>query len=191
MPPSSCLGVLFAFSGSVSEGPHMKVTLRSRLQAQGHTPSSWELYLPQPPPSVAPLDAREAGHLLGPPGDCNCRCVEGEWHRPRRCSVSDQPLQHWRCSTRRSPAGSEHDKAQARPHDGCRLHKVDKCRKLRSKTRNAGGCQPSKDNVRTAVPLEPGTQEELCLRKLLLQRNEHPTDSSALWGVRDRTTHPP
>ena len=65
------------------------------------------------------------------------------------------------------------------------------CAPGKARTHSAAACQPSKGNVRTAVPLEPGTQEGLCLRKLLLQRNEHPTNSSALWGVRDRTTHLP
>ena len=61
MPPSFCLGVLFAFSGSVSEGPHMKVTLRSRLQAHGYTqpPAPWQLSAPpagsSPFPSPLPL----------------------------------------------------------------------------------------------------------------------------------------
>ena len=107
-------------------------------------PPSWELSLPQPPPSVAPLDAREAGRLLGHPGDCNCGCVEGEWHRPRRCSLSDRPLQHWSCSTWRGTAGSEHDKAQARAQDGCRLHKVHKRGRLRSRE--------SQDPQRSSLP---------------------------------------
>ena len=121
-PSSSCLGVgSSAFSGSFSEGPHMNVTLRSHLQVQQTHESPHQPPAPRqqehPPPQAGNspfsrplplwLNPREAGRLLGHPGDCNCRHAEGERHRPRGCSVSDRPLRHWSCSTWRGRAGSE------------------------------------------------------------------------------------
>ena len=149
---------LFAYSGSVSEGPHMKVTLRSCLQAQRHTQ----------PPAPQQVSAPPAGSSPFP-----------------------SPLPLWPCWTL-----LKQDVCLATPGtvtvDAWRASGTDPgAAQWVAGHFSAGGCQPSEQNARTAAPLEAGTQEELCLRKLLLQRNEHPTSSSALWGVRDRTPHLP
>lgn len=200
-PPAWGLGALCilwkCLRGSPHESDSEKLPAGPRPHSAPSTPAaecplSWELSLPQPPPSVALLDAPEAGRLLGHPGDRNCGRVEGEWHRPRGCSVGGRLLQRWSCSMRRGAAASEHGQGRSRAPQrlpaaqGGRTN-VGDCAPGKDRTHSAGGCQPSKHNACTAVPLEARTQEELCLRKLLLQRNKHPTSSSALWGVQDRT----
>lgn len=126
---------LFAYSGSVSEGPHMKVTLRSCLQAQRHTqpPAPQQVSAPpagsSPFPSPLPLWPRwtllKQDVCLATPGTVTADA----W----RASGTDPGAAQWvagHFSAGAAPRGEalllpSTDKAGAGPHDGCRLHKVD------------------------------------------------------------------
>lgn len=198
-PPAWGLGALCVLWKRLRGSPHESDSEKLPAGPRPHSaPSTPAAECPpagsSPFPSPLPLwpcwAAPEAGHLLGHPGTVTADAWRSEWHRPRGCSVGGRLLQRWSFSTRRALLLPSTDKAGAGPHNGCRLHKVDG---PMSETALQGRTGPTAQEVAslqniTRTQRSPWTHPGRALpEEIVATRNKHPTSSSALWGVQDRT----